>query len=373
MVYESDPATIAGPPRRRERHGGYIRDTPSCNDERRRARWARAARRVRERVSDRKERTMSDLENGMMVQHASLGLGKVVAVEPKAVHVFFATSGARFATKLRLPMALPLLTPAASTNAWLSHLSGFVLDSKSGRYGLAGTWLSHADAVVRFTEVVPKGFASPSSVPDGTERRERVPRWRRAHEVYTETLGGGEGERLLAAGDVAGLVERALRVERPVRALHKDAEKASFEDALKDLEVARGYFTALFDLLAAPGPEQSRFEALAAAVAAMPGVPTESGWPLVTLLPFIAQPELHMLLRPRFASEVAHRLGLELAYDPRPNWSTYSTLLRSAEVLLEKLRPLGARDHVDVDSFMHAVTTKHPRPKALLPQLPLAT
>jgi len=313
---------------------------------------------------------MGDLENGMMVQHASLGLGKVVAVEPKAVHVFFATSDARFATKLRLPMALPLLSPAASTNAWLSHLSGFVLDAKSGRYSLAGTWLSHADAVARFTEMVPKGFADPSTVPDAAERRERVPRWRRAHEVYTETLGGGEGERLLAAGDVAGLVERALRVERPVRALHKDAEKASFEDALKDLDVARGYFAALFELLATPGPEQSRFEALAAAVAAMPGVPQESGWPLVTLLPFIARPDVHMLLRPRFASEVAHRLGLELAYEPRPNWSTYSALLRSADVLLEKLRPLGARDHVDVDSFMHAVTAKHPRPK---PQLELVT
>ncbi len=71
---------------------------------------------------------MSDLQNGMLVQHASLGLGKVVALEPKAIHVFFATSDARFATKLRLPMALPLLTPAATGNAWLSRLSGFELD-----------------------------------------------------------------------------------------------------------------------------------------------------------------------------------------------------------------------------------------------------
>ena len=111
---------------------------------------------------------MSHLENGMLVQHASLGLGKVVALEPKAVHVFFATSDARFATKLRLPLALPLLTPAASTNAWLSRLSGFALDAKTGRYGLAGTWLSHADAVVRFLEVFPKGFADPSYAGEGT-------------------------------------------------------------------------------------------------------------------------------------------------------------------------------------------------------------
>jgi len=312
---------------------------------------------------------MSDLENGMLVQHASLGLGKVVAVEPKAVHVFFAGSDARFATKLRLPMALPLLTPAASASGWLSGLSDFALDTKTGRYGLDAAWLSHGDAVTRFLEVFPKGFEDPRCVGDGSEKRERAFRWRRAHEAYRETLGGGEGERLLAAGDVAGLAERALRVERHVRPLHRDAERASFEDALKTLGAAREYFAALFDLVAAPAPERSSFEALAAAVAAMvPEGSPESGWPMTTLLPFVARPDVHMVLQPRFAAEVAQRLGLELAYEQQPSWPTYAALLRSTEVLLEKLRPLGARDHVDVDSFMHAVTTKPPRPR---PQLRL--
>jgi hypothetical protein len=314
---------------------------------------------------------MSDLENGMLVQHASLGLGKVVALEENAVHVFFAASDARFATKLRLPMSLPLLTPGATANAWLTGLSGFVHDPKSGRWGLAGAWLSHADAVARFRDVFPQAFADPSYAGDGTDKRERVGRWRRAHDAWVETLGGGEGERLLAAGDVGGLAERALRVERHVRPLHRDQEKASFEETLKNLDAAGGYFAALFDLLAAPAPEQPRFEALAAAVATLaPGVSPEARWPIVTLLPFVARPDLHMLLRPRFACEVAQRLGLELAYEPRPSWSTYSALLRSAEVLLEKLRPLGARDHVDVESFMHVVTAKHARPK---PPLRLAT
>jgi hypothetical protein len=314
---------------------------------------------------------MSGLENGMMVQHASLGLGKVVALEDKAVHVFFAVSDARFATKLRLPMALPLLAPAESTNAWLSRLSGFAFDAKSGRYGMSGAWLSPAEATARFLEVFPKGFADPSYVGGGEDKGGRAARWRRAHELYVEALGGAEGERLLAAGDVGGLVERALRVEKSVRPLHKDTEKVSFQDALGDLEAARGYFAALFDLLATKAPERSRFEALAAAVAPMPSGPTpESAWAVVTLLPFVARPDLHMLLRPRFACDVSHRLGLELAYDSKPNWGTYSALLRSAEELLEKLRPLGARDHMDVEAFMHAVTAKHAHPK---PQSQLAT
>ena len=32
---------------------------------------------------------MSELSVGMLVQHVSLGVGKVVALEPNAVHVFF--------------------------------------------------------------------------------------------------------------------------------------------------------------------------------------------------------------------------------------------------------------------------------------------
>ncbi|WP_242370793.1 hypothetical protein [Anaeromyxobacter sp. SG26] len=314
---------------------------------------------------------MSSLENGMLVQHTSLGIGKIVALDQKAVHVFFATSDARFATKLRLPMALPLLSPATSPNAWLSALTGFALDAKTGRYGRAGAWLSHADAVARFVESFPQGFTDPKYIGEGKERGEqRASKWRRAHEMFVETLGNGEGERLLEAGDVGGLVERTLRIERHVRTLHRDAERTSLEDGLKDPAAAKAFFAALFELLATATPEQPRFEALAAAVATLfPSAARESLWPIVTLLPFVARPELHMLLRPRFACDVAQRLGLELAYDAEPNWSTYSALLGSADQLLEKLRPLGARDHVDVEAFMHVSTAKRPRPRPQQPEL----
>ncbi len=318
---------------------------------------------------------MSTLENGMLVQHASLGLGRIVAVEEKAVHVVFATSDARFATKLRLPMALTFLEPSAGPNAWLSGLTGFVLDASTGRYGRAAVWLSHSDAVARFLETYPQGFTDPSYVGAEKGRGDRACRWRRAHDAFAETLGGGAGEKLLAADDVTGLVERTLKVERLVRTLHKDAEKAAFEDGLRDPVAARAFFAALFELLATPAPEQARFEALSGAVAALaPGAAKESGWPMVTLLPFLARPDVHMLLRPRSACDVAQRLGLVLAYEPAPNWATYASHLASSELLLEKLRPLGARDHIDVETFMHVATSKSPRPKAQpKPELQLVT
>ena len=63
---------------------------------------------------------MSSLSKGALVQHASLGLGKVVAVEANAVHVFFPGSDRRQAAKLRWPLASPLLRPEGlARDAWL--------------------------------------------------------------------------------------------------------------------------------------------------------------------------------------------------------------------------------------------------------------
>lgn len=309
---------------------------------------------------------MSGLESGMLVRHASLGVGKIVAIEPGAVHVFFAAGGKRVATKLRLPFAGTLLTAVgAEGNAWLAGLPAFAHDSKSGRYGLTGSWLSHEEALARFLEAFPKGFADPAYGGENALRRDRPSRWRRAHAEFVESFGHGEAERLLAVGDAAELVARSRRVERHVRPLQKESEKEALGRALQDATVAPLYFTALFDFLAAP-PEQLRFEALAVAVALLPGGASEAAWPLVTLLPFIAQPDRHMLLRPSFTCEATQRLALDIHYEAKPNWGTYAALLRSSEQLLRELRPLGAGDLMDVESFLHVATARQGARRSLV-------
>ncbi len=107
---------------------------------------------------------MADLQNGMLVRHTTLGLGKVVAVEPTAVHVFFPGGDSRFAAKLRLPVALGLLrTDGLSPDAHLDGLTAFALDPKSGRYALAAGWVSHDEAVAQFFERFPGGFSDPAT------------------------------------------------------------------------------------------------------------------------------------------------------------------------------------------------------------------
>jgi hypothetical protein len=301
---------------------------------------------------------MSELKKGMLVQHVSLGLGKVVALESDAVHVFFETSDKRVATKLRLAAAEPLLSPATAKNAWLKGMSSFSQDPKTGRYGLVETWVTHDQAIARFLELFPGGFADPKHVGDGKKRRERENSWS-AHQAFVQSLGAGEGERLLAGDEVDELVRRTLRLERHISVLHPGWDKALLRHGLQDRTVARSFFAALFEWLSPPAPDRRRFEQLASAVAALPqGEAPISSWPVVTLLPFVAQPDRHMFLHPKLTHEAAQRLGFELNYEATPSWPTYSALLSFADLLLDKLKPHGARDFIDVQSFIAVTATK---------------
>ncbi len=77
----------------------------------------------------------ADFAEGMVVRHSTLGIGRVVALEPTAVHVFFAEGERREAAKLRLSAAKVFLRPDPDArDERLEHLPAFALDPASGRY-----------------------------------------------------------------------------------------------------------------------------------------------------------------------------------------------------------------------------------------------
>jgi len=80
---------------------------------------------------------VDELAKGMVVRHATLGIGRVVALEPTAIHVFFVEGERREAAKLRLPAARVFLSPAPSVqDERLQSLAAFTLDPDSGRWAL---------------------------------------------------------------------------------------------------------------------------------------------------------------------------------------------------------------------------------------------
>lgn len=100
-------------------------------------------------------------------------------------------------------------------------------------------------------------------------------------------------------------------------------------------------------------------------VSATSSLPAEHGrarvftWPVLTLLPFLAAPDAAMFLKPKQTKRMATGCFFDLLYDSRPNWGTYSRLMTLSDHLLNRLRPLGARDFIDVQSFMWVVAGAH--------------
>jgi hypothetical protein len=296
----------------------------------------------------------------MLVQHASLGIGKVVAVEPTAVHVFFPDGEKRYAAKLQLPRAEALLrSDGVERNEWLEGLSSFKLDPVTRRYALAATWITHDQAIAEFRATYPRGFLDPAYAAE----HERASLWRAAGGEWAQALGEGRAERLLAGGDVRELVRRALRVERHVVLVPGTFEPEALPAAFRDLAAAGAFFQALLAVLAVPSPARARFEKLFAATAAL-DVEPDLVWPLATLFPFIAEPGRQVFLSPRAACGAAERLGSDLRFDAAPNWATYSALRALSERLLAKLQPSGARDFVDVEAFLYATAPTRDRAAA---------
>lgn len=297
---------------------------------------------------------MADLENGMLVKHRTLGVGKIVALEPTAVHVFFPDSDKRFAAKLRLPVARSLLrTDGFERNVWLEGLSAFALDRKVGRYGLAASWLTHDEAVDQFLATFRDGFADPAYV---SGKNARAGRWHAAHDKWAEAFGEGEGERLVAKEDLGEFVKRALNVEKLIAPLHPPADVDALKEALSDHDAARPFCVALVELLSVPSPGRARFEKLFAAARDLPVDPAQQ-WLVATLFPFVASPGRHVLLRPKVTCEGATRLGCDVGDDASPNWRTYAAVRALSAQLLEKLKPNGAKDFVDVEAFLHVTAT----------------
>jgi len=72
----------------------------------------------------------------------------------------------------------------------------------------------------------------------------------------------------------------------------------------------------------------------------------------VTVFGFIAQPDVHVFLKPNVTRIAAGAYGFDFAYRSRPGWDTYANLLEFARVVRRDLRDLHPRDQIDAQSFV---------------------
>ena len=200
----------------------------------------------------------------------------------------------------------------------------------------------------KFLRFFPGGFRDETYVD-----WERSYKWQ-THERWQEALGREEYRRLLRERQFAEIAARAVRVEQRSRhSMIFSFEKMALRDAVKSASGAQAFAEGLYDFLHGRGTVERRFERWVDVVAALPRRQTRVlTWPLATVFGFIAQPDVHLFLKPNVTRAAARAYGFDFRYASRPNWDTYASLLEFAARVRRDVRDLRPRDMIDLQSFI---------------------
>lgn len=178
------------------------------------------------------------------------------------------------------------------------------------------------------------------------------------HQMWEELLGGGK-LRALAQPKPHLAAQHILKImdlpDKPL--LHVKTELPRLRDAFMRTERMPAFLTALADLLDADRPNRAAYDAYLTAFAALApaGQKSPMSWPIVTALPYIAQPSRHMYLKPATMRNAAAGLGADLAFKAAPNSLTYDRMLTFGNGLLEFIKPRSGNDMIDVQAFIAAL------------------
>jgi hypothetical protein len=164
----------------------------------------------------------------------------------------------------------------------------------------------------------------------------------------------------MAGQDPIGAGKLVMKVIQTTAAqpLHPKGQVSALAHGLQEEGSTRQFLEALADYLDANPLDATRFNALVEALASLPVARAGArlgSWPNLTLVPFLAQPDRHMFLKPDPTKAFAKLLGDDLRYSPSLRADTYQRLMDLSARVLEFLRPHGARDFIDVQSFMWIV------------------
>jgi hypothetical protein len=130
-------------------------------------------------------------------------------------------------------------------------------------------------------------------------------------------------------------------------------EKMALRDAVRSRESARDFTRGLYAFLHGDGELELRFDAWRDTVGDLPRRQTRVlTWPVLTVFPFIAQPSVHMYLKPMVTRAAADAYEFPFEYSSRPTWRTYASLLQFARRVRRDTRDLRPRDMIDIQSFL---------------------
>ena len=173
----------------------------------------------------------------------------------------------------------------------------------------------------------------------------------RAAERFREAFGDGQLRAFVRRGAHREVAERFVSIESRTNLLFS-FEKMALRDAVRTPAGAKTFAQGLLDWVESSGG-RAAFERWCETLARLPRRQTRVlTWPVVTVVGFIARPELHVFLKPNVTRRAAEAYGFDFRYAPRPTWDTYRSLLDFAELIRRDTRDLRPRDMIDLQSFI---------------------
>ena len=180
---------------------------------------------------------------------------------------------------------------------------------------------------------------------------ERNYKWK-AHQQWEELLNRNELRHLLKQKEYSEIAARAIRIESRTNLLFS-FEKMALRDAVKPSAGARLFSQGLYEFLHGSQRMHERFARWVEMIALLPRKQTRVlTWPLVTVFGFIAQPDVHIFLKPNVTRIAARKFGFDFHYKTRPSWETYSEFLQFGETVRSEVMDLRPRDMIDIQSFI---------------------
>lgn len=200
-----------------------------------------------------------------------------------------------------------------------------------------------------FLRFFPKGFSDAKYY-----AWERGYKWA-AHKQWTGALNKQAFAKLLKARQYVEIASIATRIESRTNLLFS-FEKMALRDAVRAPKGAEIFATALFDLLHGPGRPERKFDRWCEAVGALPRKQTRVlTHPVVTVFPFIAQPDRHIFLKPNATKTAAREYAFDFEYNSRASWKVYSSLLEFAGMIQRELSQMKPKDLIDIQSFIWVI------------------
>lgn len=304
-------------------------------------------------------------EAGAFVEHAQFGIGKIVYSDGACVHVYFpaklgsrpADRVAQFADPTRyLKQAAPSKHPELDN---LPPWSGKAFDVSSHSFNLDLQ-------VTKFLRLFPGGVDDPGFAEHETEYK------RAAHGRWATELAP-RLNMLIAARDGASIASALDAVYGDPRAksnpasrlnlLYQPVEEPAFFSALREGgDATVEYLDAAYAFIRDPG--ETHFNLFVRSLSALPTRPGGARidmWTTLTWLPFVVDPEHHIVVKPTIVQAFAASIPFELNYKPELNYLTYRCCVALACLLRDKLERTAINparrqfDMIDVQSFMWVV------------------